>query len=259
MICVCNKFVTKGNIIYSLITGDYVPHPAKRNYDLLGGNQMNTKISPSLLSADLTNIRSQLKTLEDAGADWLHLDVMDGHFVPNITFGPMVIKQLRPLTSIPFDTHLMIERPERYIDAFIDAGADIITIHVESTVHVQRALSSISERGIKTGLALNPSTSLDALDWVADDIDIVLLMSVNPGFGGQSFIPAILEKIDRTRQKLDELGCSAEIEVDGGIKDTNAGAVARAGADILVAGSFTFKANGGDIKGNLQKLRDSVH
>ncbi len=213
------------------------------------------KIAPSILSADFANIERDIARVEEAGADWLHVDVMDGVFVPNITLGPVVIKSLRKLTDMPFDVHLMVDHPERYLEDFYRAGADIITVHAEATLHLQRTLSVIKELGAYAGLSLNPSTSLDMVDWILDDIDLLLVMSVNPGFGGQSFIPSMLDKIAKAKEMIGDR--DVYIMVDGGIKDKNIGDVVDSGANAVVAGSFTFKANNGDVAGNIKRLRQA--
>jgi len=197
-------------------------------------------IAPSLLAADFTHLGKDVEAAEEAGARYLHLDIMDGHFVPNISYGPDVVKALRPLSSMIFDVHLMITEPDRYVDAFVGAGADLITVHAETCPHLHRSLQNIREKGIKAGVALNPSTPLSVLDWVLPEADLVLIMSVNPGFGGQKFIPSALDKIRSLRQMVDSRGLSTLIQVDGGINPDTAAAVAAAGADVLVAGSAVF-------------------
>ena len=198
-------------------------------------------LSPSLLSADCGNLAETLKNLEAAGVKWVHWDVMDGQFVPNITFGQHVIKGLRPASGLFFDVHLMIERPERYLAEFRDAGADMLVVHAEATVHLQRTLAEIRRLGMKAGVALNPATPLSVLDYVTDDVDMVLVMSVNPGFGGQKFRPATLRKVAGLRAKLNNAGRSdCLIQVDGGVNIENTGALVQAGADVLVSGSAFF-------------------
>ena len=203
---------------------------------------MSVKVSPSVLSADFLTLKDDIKKLADAGADMLHLDVMDGIFVPNITFGPDMIKAIKKRTSLPLDVHLMIDSPERYIDAFASAGADIISFHVEACRHPHRTLSYIRSKGIKSGIAYNPGTSLDSLEYLIDEADMVLLMSVNPGFGGQKFIPSIVEKTRRLKQMIEEKGSNALIQIDGGVNDKTAPLLVEAGADVLVSGSYIFKA-----------------
>jgi ribulose-phosphate 3-epimerase len=203
---------------------------------------MVVKIAPSILSADFSTLGSEVKAVEKAGADWIHVDVMDGRFVPNLTIGPLVAKALRPVTSLPLDVHLMIVEPERWVDAFADAGADVITVHQEACTHLQRTLTQIRDRGKKAGVSLNPATSEETLRYVATDVDLVLVMSVNPGFGGQSFLHSQVDKIRRIRKMLDEAGNSeCVIEVDGGITPETAPLAAGAGAEVLVAGSAVFK------------------
>ena len=198
-------------------------------------------LSPSLLSADCGNLAETLRNLESAGVKWVHWDVMDGQFVPNITFGQHVIKGLRPASGLFFDVHLMIERPERYLSEFRDAGADMLVAHVEATVHLQRTLAEIRRLGMKAGAALNPATPLSALEYVLDDVDMVLVMSVNPGFGGQKFLPATLRKVAELRAKLNAAGrADCLIQVDGGVNLDNTGALVEAGADVLVSGSAFF-------------------
>lgn len=200
------------------------------------------QIAPSLLSADFAQLERDIRMVEQAGAHMLHIDVMDGRFVPNITIGLPVLEAIKRVATIPCDVHLMIAEPEKFIDAFCAAGADILTIHVEATPHVHRALQAIRAQGVKAGLALNPHTPLSALDEVLEEVDLVLIMSVNPGFGGQAFIPNTLDKLRRLRQKLEQCGRSGQVrvEVDGGVKYDNIDAVAAAGAQVLVSGSGIF-------------------
>ena len=196
------------------------------------------KIAPSILSADFTALGEAIARVESAGADLLHVDVMDGHFVPNLTIGPPVIESIRKRTRLPLDVHLMIEEPERWVETYVTAGADYVTVHAEASTHLQRALSSIREAGARSGVALNPSTPPEALQYVLDDLDLVLVMSVNPGFGGQSFIPTAYEKIRRLRAMLGKR--DVLVSVDGGVKVDNAARLAQAGATVLVAGSSVF-------------------
>lgn len=198
-------------------------------------------IAPSLLSADFARLAEEVKAVESAKADLLHLDVMDGRFVPNITFGPLVISAIRPHTSLPFDVHLMIVEPSRYIEEFAKAGADWICVHAEAETHLHRTITRIKELGKKAGVALNPHTPLEMVEYLLSELDFVLIMTVNPGFGGQKFIPQVLKKIERLRKMIDERGLKTLIEVDGGINKETAKDVISAGADILVAGTAVFK------------------
>ena len=206
------------------------------------------ELSPSLLSADFTNLKSDIEILDKSGVKYLHLDVMDGMFVPNISFGPMIIKQLRPLTNMVFDVHLMIEEPDRYVQSFKDAGADILTVHYEACKHLHRTISYIKSLGMKAGVSLNPATNIDVLDYVLEDLDLVLVMSVNPGFGGQSFIPSALDKIKNLKEKIKERNLNVIVEVDGGVKTTNVKDVVEAGADLIVSGSDVFADKENRIK-----------
>jgi len=195
-------------------------------------------IAPSVLSADFGSLERDVQKAEKAGADWIHVDVMDGHFVPNITIGPIVVQYLRKATSLPLDVHLMIEKPERYIDAFRKAGADVISVHQEACTHLQRTLQQIRATGAKAGAVLNPATPPQTLEYVLDDVDLILVMSVNPGFGGQEFLPSSIRKIQTIRQMLGHR--KVFIEVDGGVNDRTGAQVVQAGANVLVAGSYIF-------------------
>jgi ribulose-phosphate 3-epimerase len=198
-------------------------------------------IAPSILSADFAILGAEIKAVAAAGADWIHVDVMDGQFVPNITFGPPVIKAVRPVTQLPFDVHLMIAQPERYIGDFAEAGANIISVHVEASVHLHRTLQLIRQAGCAPAVALNPATPLEAIEYVLEDLEMVLLMSVNPGFGGQQFIPEVVPKIRRLREIIDDRGLPVQIQVDGGVSEATAGELARAGCDVFVAGTAIFR------------------
>ena len=214
-------------------------------------------VAPSILSADFSRLGDEVRAVDQAGADWIHVDVMDGRFVPNITIGPLIVEALRPVTQKPLDVHLMIVEPERYVADFAKAGADHILVHAESssTTHIHRVLGQIKELGKKAGVVLNPGSSLELLDYVLELCDIVLLMSVNPGFGGQSFIPGVLPKIRQLRQICDERGLDPWIEVDGGLKAGNTWQVLEAGANAIVAGSAVFKAK--DYAAEIEAIRSS--
>ena len=215
------------------------------------------KLAPSILSADFARLGEQIDEVARAGADYIHVDVMDGHFVPNISIGAPVVASIRPLTSLPLDVHLMIEHPERYISEFAKAGADIITVHVEACPHLHGTIKSIKELGVKAGVSLNPATPLSAIEEIIPHVDLILIMSVNPGFGGQSFIPATLPKITNLRKILDDRKISAELEVDGGVTADNAPGIVKAGADVLVAGNSVFKDKEG-ISQALRRLREAT-
>ncbi|WP_050181492.1 ribulose-phosphate 3-epimerase [Domibacillus robiginosus] len=198
------------------------------------------KIAPSILSADFAQLGKEIKDVEAGGADYIHVDVMDGHFVPNITIGPLIVEAIRPVTDLPLDVHLMISNPDQYIETFAKAGADIITVHAEACPHLHRTIQLIRSYGIKAGVVLNPSTPADVLEYVISDIDMVLLMTVNPGFGGQSFIEAVVPKIRRVREMIIKAGVSVDIEIDGGVNTETARVCAEAGANVLVAGSAIY-------------------
>ena len=212
------------------------------------------KIAPSILSADFARLGQQVSEAEAAGADYVHIDVMDGHFVPNMTVGPLVVKAVRGVTSLPLDVHLMIEKPDRYLEGFCAAGADILTVHVETCPHLHRTVQRIKELGCRAGVTLNPSTPVVALEEILAYVDLVLVMTVNPGYGGQSFIESTLPKIERVRAMLDRLGSRADLEVDGGVDSQTASSVVGAGADVLVAGSAVFDSAEG-IAGAVAGLR----
>ena len=214
------------------------------------------KIAPSILSADFGALLEDVRQVEAGGAEYLHIDVMDGHFVPNITIGPLVVEALRPFCGMCFDVHLMIENPDRYINQFIKAGADLVTVHVEAAGHLHRTLSLIRENGAKAGVALNPATPPGSIEYVLPLVDLVLLMTVDPGFGGQAFIPEVLPKIKTVKEMVETQGLDIEIQVDGGVNIHTAAAVVQAGANVLVAGSAIF--SNGDIPGNLRQLRETA-
>lgn len=220
-------------------------------------------IAPSILSADFARLGEELQAVTEAGADFIHVDVMDGHYVPNITIGPAVVKALRPHSALPFDVHLMIAPVDPYIPAFADAGSDIITVHAEAGPHLHRTVQLVKSLGKKVGVSLNPSSPVEMLDYVWDDIDLVLVMTVNPGFGGQSFIESQLGKIRRLRDRIDriagETGRQIYLEVDGGVTPQTIGAVVAAGADVLVAGTATFKGGPEAYARNIRALRDAAN
>ncbi|MGI8384507.1 ribulose-phosphate 3-epimerase [Robertmurraya sp. P23] len=211
------------------------------------------KIAPSILSADFSKLGEDIKDVERGGADYIHVDVMDGHFVPNITIGPLVVEAIRPITKLPLDVHLMIENPDQYIEAFANAGADYITVHVEACKHLHRTVHYIKSFGVKAGVVLNPATPVQTIEHVIDDIDMVLLMTVNPGFGGQKFIEGVLPKIRQVKDLVDKKGLSVEIEVDGGVNEETARKCVEAGANVLVAGSAIY--NEKDRKKAIEKIR----
>ena len=218
----------------------------------------HVKISPSFLSADLTRLGEQIREAEQGGADWIHVDVMDGQFVPNLTFGPLIVRALRSITRLPLDVHLMIETPEKLIPAFAEAGADILTVHVEACVHLHSVVQQIKKLGKKAGVALNPATPLSAVEEILPFVDLVLVMSVNPGFSGQSYIPTTTDKIKRMRRMLDERGLThVELEVDGGVKPTNIAEVVGAGATAVVAGSAVYNDRA-SVAENIRALREAL-
>ena len=212
-------------------------------------------ICPSILASDFARLGEEVAALEAAGADWVHVDVMDGHFVPNITLGPDIVKAIRPHTTLPFDVHLMVAPVDPWLEAYRDAGADILTVHPESGPHLHRTLGRIRQLGARAGVVLNPGTPLGVLEEVIELVDLVLIMSVNPGFGGQAFIDASLRKIERARALLDAAGSKANLQVDGGVTSANAAACVAAGADALVAGSFVFKGGPSAYAANIQALK----
>ena len=214
------------------------------------------KLAPSILSADFARLLEDVKKVEKAGCEYLHIDVMDGHFVPNITLGPGIVKSLRKDVNMVFDAHLMIENPDNYIKNFVDAGCDIIVVHQEACRHLHRTIQNIKSYGIKAGVALNPATPIETIKYVLQDVDMVLLMSVNPGFGGQSYIPVVTEKIKELKALIDEMGLDIDIEVDGGVKPSNIKEVVDAGANVLVAGSAIFGAD--DIDEAVKALRENA-
>jgi ribulose-phosphate 3-epimerase len=217
--------------------------------------QQETRIAPSILSADFANLGAEVRAITEGGADYVHVDVMDGHFVPNLTIGPGVVKALRPHSSLTFDVHLMISPVDIFVPAFAEAGADIITVHPEAGPHVHRTLQLIKSLGKKAGLSLNPGTPVEAVDPVLDLLDLVLVMSVNPGFGGQAFIPGALRKIEALRRRIDDSGRDIDLEVDGGINAETARDAVAAGADVLVAGTATFQGGASAYAGNIRTLR----
>ncbi|MDX2498109.1 MAG: ribulose-phosphate 3-epimerase [Desulfobacterales bacterium] len=210
-------------------------------------------IAPSILSADFSKLGAEIKSVEDAGADWIHVDVMDGHFVPNITIGPLIVEAARRSTSLPLDVHLMIENPERFIADFAKAGADLISVQVEACTHLNRTIQMIKESGLRAGVVLNPSTPLSAIEWVLKDVDFIMIMSVNPGFGGQNFISSSLDKISTLRGMLQDRGLTPLIEIDGGVNEKTIKNISDAGADVFVAGSAIFKSP--DYQKTISKFR----
>jgi ribulose-phosphate 3-epimerase len=217
--------------------------------------QQPVRIAPSILSADFARLGEELRAVDRAGADYIHIDVMDGHFVPNLTIGPLVVKALRPHSSKPFDVHLMMAPVDAFVPAFAEAGADIITVHPESGPHLHRTLSLIRNFGKKAGVSLNPGTPVQAVEHVLDEVDLVLVMSVNPGFGGQSFIPSALDKLKALRRMIDAAGRTIDLSVDGGVTADNAPRAVAAGADVLVAGTATFQGGPAAYAANIRRLR----
>ncbi len=215
------------------------------------------KIAPSILSADFTRLGEEIKGVEEAGADYIHIDVMDGHFVPNITIGPMIVKAARKVTGLPLDVHLMISEPDRFIDAFGEAGADILTVHPEAVIHLHRTVSYIRSKGMKAAVSLNPATPLDVLDYILEDLDMVLLMTVNPGFEGQDFIHSVLPKVERLRETIEKRGLDLDIEVDGGINVNTIERVSKAGANVFVAGSAIFYSK--SYSDTIKEMREKIH
>lgn len=214
------------------------------------------RIAPSILSADLAHLAEEVQEVAEAGADWIHVDVMDGHFVPNITIGPLVVEALKRVTQLPLDVHLMIADPDRYLDAFIEAGADILTVHAEASTHLQRTVTAIKQQGVTAGVSINPATPLMSLDYILEDADLVLVMTVNPGFGGQKFIPSTLSKIERLKEIITERKLRVEIEVDGGVTVENIGEISRRGTDIFVSGSGIFGTP--DRKETIRRMREEI-
>lgn len=215
------------------------------------------KIAPSILSADFSRLGEEIAAIEHGGADYVHVDVMDGHFVPNLTIGPLVVEAARRSTALPLDVHLMIENPDRYIPQFAEAGADILTVHQEAVPHLHRTVQLIRSLGKKAGVSINPATPVSTLEVILEEVDLILVMSVNPGFGGQSFIPSALTKIEALRQLIDRRGLAVELEVDGGVKADNIRQVAAAGADVFVAGSAVFGT--ADYGATIALLKENAH
>jgi len=220
------------------------------------GDSTMKYIAPSILSADFSKLGEEIRSVEKAGADWIHVDVMDGHFVPNITIGPLIVEAARRVTSLPLDVHLMIEDPDKYIEDFAKAGANLISVQVEACVHLNRTVSMIKELELRAGAVLNPATPLSALEWVIEDVDFVMIMSVNPGFGGQKFIPNSIEKIRALRKIIQDRGLSTLVEVDGGVNENTIKNISDAGADVFVAGSAIFKSP--DYKKTISTFRKLI-
>ena len=219
------------------------------------GSMARPLIAPSILSADFARLGEEVRAIDEAGADWIHIDVMDGHFVPNLTIGPGVVKALRPHSAKPFDVHLMISPVDHFLDAFAEAGADIITVHPEAGPHLHRTIQRVKALGKKAGVSLNPATPAKALDYVLEEIDLVLVMSVNPGFGGQKFIASQLKKIEAIANRIAKAGLAVQIEVDGGVDTETAPQAVSAGANVLVAGTAAFRGGPGDYAANIRALR----
>ena len=213
-------------------------------------------IAPSILSANFSKLGDEIRMVEVAGADWIHVDVMDGHFVPNITIGPLVVEAVRDVTSLPLDVHLMIENPDRFIPDFVKAGADLISVQVETCVHLNRTIQMIKESGLRAGVVLNPSTPLSSIEWTLEHVDFVMIMSVNPGFGGQKFIENSLDKVRKLRKMIQDQGLSTLIEIDGGVKEKNIKSISSAGVDVFVAGSAIFKSS--DYKKTIDRFRELI-
>jgi len=213
-------------------------------------------IAPSILSADFSKLGDEIKSVEEAGADWIHVDVMDGHFVPNITIGPLVVEAARRVTSLPIDVHLMIENPDRYIKDFAKAGADLISVQVEACVHLNRTIQMIKESGLRAGAVLNPSTPLSSIEWIMEDVDFIMIMSVNPGFGGQDFIPNSLDKVGALRRMIRDRELATLIEIDGGVNEKTIKNLSDAGVDVFVAGSAIFKSP--DYKKTIDRFRELI-
>jgi ribulose-phosphate 3-epimerase len=214
------------------------------------------KIAPSILSADFAHLADEIRAVEEAGADIIHVDVMDGHFVPNFTIGPPIVAAIKKVARRPLDVHLMMTNPDDYIPEFIEAGSDYLTVHVETCPHLHRTIQSIKEKGIKAGVTLNPATPISSVEPILSEVDLLLVMSVNPGFGGQKFIPSVMDKIKAARKMIDARGLKVELEVDGGLKVDNVGVISLAGADIFVAGSAIFGSK--DYKQTIAKMRQAI-
>ncbi|MGD8229116.1 MAG: ribulose-phosphate 3-epimerase [Desulfobacteraceae bacterium] len=214
------------------------------------------KIAPSILSADFTRLGEEVKRVEQAGADYIHIDVMDGHFVPNITIGPMIVGAVRQVTELPLDVHLMISNPDFFVEAFVEAGADMITVHAEAVNHLHRSVQHIREAGARPAASLNPASPLHMIEYVLDDLDMVLIMTVNPGFGGQAFIPGVIPKIESLREMIDKRGLDIELQVDGGIGPQTIGSVSSAGANVFVAGSAIFHSD--DYAETIRLMREGM-